>query len=601
MNPDRPPRIRILPPQLVNQIAAGEVVERPASVVKELLENAFDAGAGAVVVEVERGGLGLMRVRDDGRGIVRDDLALALSRHATSKIGSLRDLERIHSMGFRGEALPSISSVARLRLTSRTDDDSCGWEVLADGTESSFQLQPASHPRGTTVEVRDLFYNTPARRKFLRSEKTEFSHIDTWVRRMALARFEIGFQLRHNQREVLNLRSAATDRERGSRVALLCGEAFLERSRYLEFSVGELRLSGWLGLPTFSRAQPDLQFVFVNGRWIRDRLVSHAMRQAYEDVLYHGRHPAYVLYLEIDPLMVDVNAHPAKLEVRFRESGQVHDFLRRGVKKALADHRPGDAAGEAAASLSTPAATPSASCGPRASHAAQSSLPLGIGEQLSAYTDLYQVPAVFDAASSGGAAAAEMPPLGFAIAHLHGAYILAESRKGLVLVDAHAAHERITYEKLKRQWASGAVACQPLLLPIQIAVSEAEADLVEEQAEQMAALGLELDRSGPGSVLLRGIPALLNEIDAEQLVRDLLSDLALYGRSSRLEQHRQDILSTMACHGSVRANRKLTLPEMNALLREMEATENGGQCNHGRPTWVEMTTRELDRLFLRGR
>jgi len=594
-------RIQILPPQLVNQIAAGEVVERPASVIKELLENAFDAGAGTVHVDVERGGLALIRVRDDGCGIVREDLPLALSRHATSKIASLRDLERIRSMGFRGEALPSISSVARLRLTSRTADDACGWSVVADGTEDGFEFQPAAHPPGTTVEVRDLFYNTPARRKFLRSDKTEFSHIDTLIRRMALSRFGTGFQLRHNQREILNLRPATDDHEQSARVALLCGEAFLQQSLRLDFSVGELRLTGWLGLPTFSRSQPDLQFFYVNGRLIRDKIVSHALRLAYDDVLYHGRHPAYVLHLEIDPVLVDVNAHPAKLEVRFRESGLVHDFLHRGVKRVLADHRPGQEQTATGLASAPAPAFPEAQPFGGSRTPAQAPLSFGVADQVRAYADLYRPSPESAGSPMAAPTGQEIPALGFALAHLHGAYILAESQEGLVVVDAHAAHERITYEKLKRQWSCGAVACQPLLLPIQIAVSAAEADLVEEHGGELTTLGLELSCAGPGSVLIRGIPALLDEVDAESLVRDLLSDLVLHGRSSRLEQYRHEILSTLACHGSVRANRKLTVPEMNALLREMEATENSGQCNHGRPTWVQFSTRDLDRLFLRGR
>jgi DNA mismatch repair protein MutL len=585
--------IQVLPPQLINQIAAGEVVERPASVVKELIENAFDADADTITLDIELGGLRLIRIRDDGTGMTREDLPLALARHATSKIATLADLDRVSSMGFRGEALPSISSVSRLVLTSRTRDASTGWQILADGTERDYSLQPAAHPPGTCVEVRDLFYNTPARRKFLRSDKTEFSHIETLLKRMALSRFEIGFQLRHNQREVLNLRSAQGEAERLARVELVCGEAFVEQALAVDFTAGGLRLSGWVARPTFSRSQPDMQYFYVNRRLIRDKLVTHAVRQAYQDVLYHGRHPAYMLYLELDPVLVDVNAHPAKLEVRFRESGMVHDFLHRALKRALAEERPGETA-----QVSVLPAIADSPAGPVLSRPArQTSLPFGVAEQVAAYAELYRTePAPVPAGD-----AAEIPPLGFAVAHLHGVYILAQSRNGLVVVDAHAAHERITYEALKRQCEDGRVVCQPLLLPLKIAVSAEEADLAEAHAATLAGLGLDLSRSGPTTLLLRGLPASLFDADGERLVRDLLSDLVVHGRSFRLEQHRDEVLAKLACHGSVRANRKLSIPEMNALLREMEATERSGQCNHGRPTWVQLDLKDLDRLFLRGR
>ena len=605
-------RIRLLPPQLINQIAAGEVVERPASVVKELVENSFDAEARAVEVDIELGGLRLIRIRDDGFGIDREDLPLALSRHATSKIASLDDLERVASMGFRGEALPSISSVSRLTLTSRTQDAARAWRVQADGTEGELDLQPAAHPVGTTIEVRDLFYNTPARRKFLRSEKTEFSHIETLLKRMALSRFETGFLLRHNQREVLALKPAFGQSEREGRVALMCGEAFLENALAVDFSASGLRLSGWVGLPTFSRSQPDMQFFYVNGRAVKDKLVTHAVRQAYHDVLYHGRQPVYVLYLELDPALVDVNAHPAKLEVRFRDSRLVHDFLFRALHRTLADERPG-----VASSSSSPSPQP-LSPGERGLealppiHAAsarlsqsfprparQPSLPLQVAESIRAYADLYS-PSKETQSGELPEENQAHPPLGHAIAHLHAIYILAETRNGLVLVDGHAAHERITYEKLKKQHQAGGISSQPLLLPMRIRLSAAEADLAEEFSEQFAQLGLELTRSGVDTVLVRAVPALLSGADVESLVRDALADLSQHGRSLRLEQALNAVLATMACHGSVRAHRRLTIPEMNALLREMEATENGGQCNHGRPTWIELSAKDLDKFFLRG-
>jgi DNA mismatch repair protein MutL len=655
-------RIRLLPPQLINQIAAGEVVERPASVVKELVENSFDAEARSIEVDVELGGLRLIRIRDDGFGIDREDLPLALSRHATSKIASLDDLERVASMGFRGEALPSISSVSRLTLTSRTQQAGNAWRVQADGTEGELDLQPAAHPIGTTIEVRDLFYNTPARRKFLRSEKTEFSHIETLLKRMALSRFETGFVLRHNQRDVLSLKPAPSQCEREGRVALMCGAAFLENALSVDFSASGLRLSGWVGLPTFSRSQPDMQFFYVNGRGVKDKLVTHAVRQAYHDVLYHGRQPVYVLYLELDPALVDVNAHPAKLEVRFRDSRLVHDFLFRALHRTLADDRPGMVSprfpreSEGVETGSTPAigalspqvgragwgqsngllqpsldrphleaprlrlstegggtaspqrgleSSPCSSLSPLrppssfARPVQQASLPLQVAESVRAYADLYS-PSKETQSGELPEGDQAHPPLGHAIAHLHGIYILAETRNGLVLVDGHAAHERITYEKLKKQHQAGGVSSQPLLLPVRIRLSTAEADLAEEFSAEFARLGLEITRSGVDTVLVRAVPALLSGTDAEVLVRDALADLSQHGRSLRLEQTMNGVLAAMACHGSVRAHRRLTIPEMNALLREMEVTENCGQCNHGRPTWVELSAKDLDKFFLRG-
>jgi DNA mismatch repair protein MutL len=608
--------IRILPPQIINQIAAGEVVERPASVVKELVENAFDAGARAIEIDIEAGGLRLIRVRDDGCGVAREELPLALHSHATSKIASLGDLERVMSMGFRGEALSSIASVSRLTLTARTRDAANAWRIRADDGA----IEPAAHPVGASVEARDLFYNTPARRKFLRSEKTEFGHIQTLLERMALSRFDIGFLLRHNQREILNLKPAPGTAEKERRVALLCGESFPENALAVEFESSGLRLSGWVGLPTFSRSQPDMQHFYINGRSVRDKLVAHALRQAYQDVLYHGRHPVYALYLELDPGLVDVNAHPAKLEVRFRDSRLVHDFLFRALQRAIADDRPGDRPGDRVASAtaenreleprqlenafasSIAAASPNApsvQASRFAPPSRQASLPLGVRESLRAYGELY-APAATDESAAERANDAAQPPLGQAIAHLHNIYILAETPKGLVMVDAHAAHERVTYEKMKRQLQAGRIASQPLLLPERVKLSQAEADLAEEFQEHFARLGLELSRSGPDTALVRALPALLGGTDAEGLVRDVLADLNRHGHSRRLEESLNAVLATMACHGSVRAHRRLSIPEMNALLREIEASENGGQCNHGRPTWIELSAKDLDRFFLRG-
>ncbi len=599
-------RIHALPTQLVNQIAAGEVVERPASVVKELVENCFDAGARQIQIDIEQGGSRLIRIRDDGCGIVREDLPLALSRHATSKIASLEDLEQVASMGFRGEALPSISSVARLTLISRTGQAECAWKVGADGTETNFDPQPDPHPCGTTVEVRDLFYNTPARRKFLKSEKTEFSHIENLIKKMALSRFDTGFVLTHNQRDVFRLKPAETEPERERRIAGICGSAFIENAVRIDFASSGLQLTGWVGLPTFSRSQPDMQFFYVNGRLIKDRLVAHAVKQAYQDVLYHGRHAVFVLYLSLDPKLVDVNAHPAKLEVRFREGRLVHDFLFSALHRSLADQRPQSPIAAAAGETERSVPEQSLHHGRVAGSSApprQSSLPMSVAEEIKAYAALYPQ----DAASPSEPAADEtsdqptLPPLGYAVAHVHDTYILAETQQGVILVDAHAAHERVTYERLKHQYHRGSVPAQPLLLPLRIKVSAAEAELAEREQDFFASLGFEISRSGPETVVLRSTPAMLSKTDMDTLVRDILADMIADGMSRRALEKSNEILATMACHGSVRARRKLTIDEMNALLREMERTERSGQCNHGRPTYITLSHADLDKFFLRGR
>lgn len=600
-------RIHSLPNQLVNQIAAGEVVERPASVVKELVENCFDAGATQIVIEIEQGGARLIKIRDDGCGIDKEDLVLALSRHATSKIATLKDLEQVASMGFRGEALASTSSVARLTLISRVPDAECAWRVNADGSEQSFDPQPDPHPQGTTVEVRDLFYNTPARRKFLKAEKTEFTHIETLIKRMALSRFDISFTLTHNQKEVLKLKPAITADEQAQRVAGICGSAFIESSVSIDFAASGLQLSGWVGLPTFSRSQQDMQFFYVNGRLIRDKLVAHAVKQAFQDVLFHGRHPVFVLYLTLDPTLVDVNAHPAKLEVRFREGRLVHDFLFSALHRSLAEVRPGqvqhlDIQQSAMDTAYPPVEQRSTSIHqssyqPRPTQ--QFSLPLRVEEDIQAYAALYpkSAPATYAIPSSQPL---EDRPLGNAIAHLHNIYILAETKTGIILVDAHAAHERVTYERLKQQHQQGALPSQPLLLPIKLRVSVQEADLAEQEHVFFAELGFELNRSGPETLVLRSIPILLADHDTETLIRDVLADILEHGSSQRIQDQANEILATVACHGAVRANRRLTIDEMNVLLRDMEQTDRAGQCNHGRPTWVALSTQELDKFFLRG-
>ncbi|CAD6874209.1 DNA mismatch repair endonuclease MutL [Methylomonas fluvii] len=621
-------RIHALPTQLVNQIAAGEVVERPASVVKELVENCFDAGATQIQIDVEHGGTRQIRIRDNGCGIVKDDLALALSRHATSKIASLDDLEHVISMGFRGEALPSISSVARLTLISRSADAECAWQVSADGTEQNFDPQPDPHPPGTTVDVRDLFYNTPARRKFLKAEKTEFSHIENLIQRLALARFDVGFLLNHNQREVLNLKPAATQAAQEKRIAAICGSAFVENCVTIDFAASGLHLHGWVGLPTFSRSQQDMQFFYVNGRLIKDRLVAHAVKQAYQDVLYHGRHPVFVLYLELDPALVDVNAHPTKLEVRFREGRMVHDFLFQALHRSLADQRPGAAV--VAQQIETVGEVSAAQTPLRTPLNQQTSLPLtmpesgvdsmprrsspeafgayrypseranmsDVAEQIKVYGKLY--PQTEHVSSTQPVGESAIPPLGFALAHIHNIYILAETANGIILVDAHAAHERVTYERLKQHYHQRAIVSQPLLLPIKLQVTAAEADLAEQEHEFFMNLGFEINRSGPETVVLRATPALLAKADVDQLVRDILADLATHGVSHKAQESINAILATMACHSSVRAKRKLSIEEMNALLRDMEQTERIGQCNHGRPTWVALSHQDLDRFFMRG-
>ena len=602
-------RIRQLPPQLVNQIAAGEVVERPASVVKELIENSLDAGADCIEIDTEQGGVKLMRVRDNGAGIQLDDLSLALSRHATSKIGDLQDLESVATLGFRGEAMPSIASVSRLELTSRHRDADQAWCVRSDGSERAVDPIPASHPVGTTVEVRDLFYNTPARRKFLRTDKTEFSHVEQLVRRIALARRDVRFRLSHNGRVVFELPAADGDASAVERrLTELVGAGFIEHALVLDRETVGLRLHGWVASPGFSRSQSDLQFFYVNGRTVRDKLVSHAVRQAYQDVLHHGRHPAYLLYLELPSLQVDVNVHPAKQEVRFREGRQVHDFIFRTLHRRLADGatqgdeqmvQPLRPDVDAAFPRSTPI-LPGNSPEPR-----QQPIPLRIAERPTGYRFSFEAQLPGQGTGTGAEKEPDsdgtVPPLGYAVAQLQGVYVLAQAEDGLVIVDMHAAHERIGYERLKQAWEQGKVRSQPLLVPVVVHVSTREADLAESNQELLGSLGMGVDRMGESSLAVREIPAVLQGADAERLLRDLLSDLAVHGRSERIREEINGVLSTMACHRSVRANRRLGLEEMNALLRDMERTERADQCNHGRPTWVKLSMQELDRLFLRGR
>ena len=593
--------IQLLSNELINQIAAGEVIERPASVVKELVENALDARATRIEVDLERGGAGLIRIRDDGVGINAEQIALALSRHATSKIASLHDLERVATLGFRGEALPSIASVSRLSLVSRPHGAAHAWSVEArDGALAA--LVPAAHPPGTSVEVRDLFFNVPARRKFLRNESTEYQHIVRMLERLALSRFDVAFTLTHNGKAVWSLPAAGTPAERLARVAKICGDDFAAHVIELKYDTESLRLSGWIALPTFSRSQSDLQFAFLNGRYVRDKLLASAVRLAYRDVMFHGRFCAYLLYLDLDPTAVDVNAHPQKLEVRFRDSHRIHDFVFRTLERVLADTRPSaESAGSAPLDWLTGSARFTGLASPAQAHF---SLPQG---QAPRVADTYRgllARAEFVASEvqeqgrpDEGAAEA---PLGYAIAQLHGVYIVAQTAEGIVLVDMHAAHERVMYERMKKLLA-GHSAQQQLLLPEILHVSAAQAEAAESHCAEFAALGFAVSRLAPDQVALRGIPSLLTGRDAVSVVRDVLSDLLEQGHSRRVEESINHLLATMACHAAVRAQRNLTLPEMNALLREMEVTDRADQCNHGRPTWVRLSMGELDRLFLRGR
>jgi len=607
------PQIHKLPSHLVNQIAAGEVVERPASVVKELVENSLDAGAGSITIEVEAGGTRMIRISDDGCGIDREELTSALSRHATSKIGSLEDLENIGSLGFRGEALPSIASVSRLSLASRLPDGDCAWRLQARDDDEAL---PDALPQGTQVEVLELFYNVPARKKFLRTEQTEYKHIETLFKNMVLSHPAVAFKLIHNQKVVYQLPSARNLDDQRRRLAQVCGKAFADSLVEIDVVNDDLHLQGWVALPTFNRSQADMQYFFVNQRVVRDKLISHAVRQAYHDVLFHGRHPAYVLSLTMDARELDVNVHPQKHEVRFRNSRRVHDFLFRSLHQALAGVQPEQQIESPGFAISQNLETPLADqaglnlreqlgqgLSPGFS-AGFSQFPSGdrsanLREQMQSYASLLNKAA--DAEDQeADAAAGQIPPLGFALAQLKGIYILAENADGLIVVDMHAAHERIVYERMKQNAEEEKVITQPLLVPVSFNVSRSEADLVEENIEFFAHLGFSVERLGPEQLRLRTIPALLKHADSEQLLRDVLADLVEHGRSQRVQDFQNEMLSTMACHAAVRANRQLSIAEMNALLRDIEHTERSGQCNHGRPTWKQLGLDQLDKFFLRG-
>ena len=609
-----PPTIRVLPELLTNQIAAGEVVERPAAALKELLENSLDAGATRIDIELMQGGIKRIRVADDGHGIDAGELPLALARHATSKIRTLDDLERVATLGFRGEALASLAAVSRMSIASRSPDAAHGTRIEAVGGDLSI-AEPTALERGTVVVAEDLFFNTPARRKFLKTDGTEFGHCEDAVLRIALAAPQVAMSLSHNGRRLWNFESGLAP----VRVRAVLGEEFIDASAVIDADIAACRISGWIGLPRYSRAGRDQQYLYVNGRFVRDKLLNHAIREAYADVMHGHRHPAYALFISIDPAMVDVNVHPAKAEVRFRDSRAVHQFVFHALNKALA--QPATAA---AAPLANPFDWARGQGGAQKSGAlGAEGLPAHRAPAFTTWQDARQrsfgtlaanEPAMFyeklrgvetvGPAQVGGVSsteASDIPPLGFALAQLHGIYVLAQNAQGLVLVDMHAAHERIVYEKLKTALDLNRLASQPLIAAIAVSLGERDMRLVELHQDFFVQLGFELAGLSEREIAIRAVPAMLPSLDAPAMLRELLSDLAEHGASRALTEKRDQIVGTMACHGAVRANRMLTIPEMNALLRQMEATERAGQCNHGRPTWYQFSVTDLDKLFMRGR
>jgi DNA mismatch repair protein MutL len=595
--------IRVLPDVLISQIAAGEVVERPAAALKEILENSLDAGATDIQIELEQGGIKRIRVSDNGSGIARDQLALALTRHATSKIASLADLEQVASLGFRGEALASIAAIARVQLTSRSAEADHAWRVQVEGGHLDAPA-PAARATGTTIEIQDLFFNTPARRKFLKTEGTEYAHCAETVRRLALANPGTAFTLTHNGRVQLRLNAESAS----TRVRQVMGEAFEHNTIAVDAAAGTLRVSGWVIRPSAATASRDSQHVFVNGRYVRDKLIVHALKEAYRDVLHHQLNPAYCLFISLPPEGVDVNVHPAKTEIRFRDSRGVHQFLFHAVERLLS--APVEAV--ATDALGGRAATP-----PPHSYGTlqQTRMPLQVNEAMAYYAPLGQYPeghkgSAVGSQESGGLVAPgerslpdgiDAPPLGYAIAQLHGVYVLAQNAQGLVLVDMHAAHERVVYEKLKTSLDARDVPAQALLIPVALTVDARDLAEIAPHLDKLREIGFVLSITSPTSVAVRSVPWLLKQADPVELVRAVLHEVAEFGVLRLLAERRNELLATLACHGAVRANRHLTLPEMNALLREMEATERAGQCNHGRPTWFQVSLKELDAMFMRGR
>jgi DNA mismatch repair protein MutL len=609
--------IQILSQMVVNQIAAGEIVERPASVVKELVENSLDAGATRIDIDIEKGGIQLIRISDNGCGIPKEELALALSPHATSKISQLDDLEKVVSLGFRGEALASIGSVSRLTLTSRPNDQASGWCVKTEGRTESFNVEPAAHPEGTTIEVRDLFFNTPARRKFLRTEQTEFGHIEEVIKRIGLGFFSAAMTLRREKKTCLQLSAVQGNAGREERVAAICGVPFMENALYIDVAVTGLRLWGWLALPTFSRSQADLQYFYVNGRMVRDKMVNQAVRRAYQDVLYGNRYPAFVLFLECEPSSVDVNVHPTKQEVRFRDTRLVRDFLFRSIHQLVDHTKPSSIFNNSKSENAkvsgitsfheTSATGCHDSCMPKEysyETVRQKSLSLSVNEPLTPFESLPNELVRFEMAATkvdNKIDTIEDAPLGFALGQIHDIYIVAQNSQGLVLIDMHAAHERVMYEQLKRAMERGRLITQPLLIPMTITLSEREVNSALTHATELAELGIVIEGLGPQTIVVREIPALLSTTNIEQLLRDVIADMLVEESAYRIHEHINELLGTMACHSAVHARRKLSIVEMNALLRDMEKTDRSNQCNHGRPTWIQLSLKELDTLFLRGR
>ena len=597
--------IRPLPDQLISQIAAGEVIERPSAVVKELLENALDAGATQITVRLEAGGVKRIAITDNGCGIPPEQLPLSLARHATSKIASLVDLENVSTLGFRGEALASIASVSQLTLTSRSHAQSHAWQISGHAPDKA---SPASGAQGTVIDVQDLYFNTPARRKFLKTEQTEFGHCAEVVRRIALARPDVRFTLSHNGKTVDHWQESSLEQ----RSAHILGDEFAQARLPLEEAAGPLSLHGFIGLPTAARSRADAQYFYVNGRFVRDKLLTHAVRAAYQDVLHGDRFPSYVLRLDLDPALVDVNVHPSKIEVRFRDSRAVHQFVFHAVSRALART-------SATAQGTAPAPMPAASGALPWIQNQPRQASLGVAQNTFSYGDMFRgtlssaPPSPLAAYASGFSnlpnntgsdvsndTEADEFPLGFALAQLHGVFVLAQNRAGLVLVDMHAAHERILYEQFKLALQSESVQLQPLLIPVTLIADPVEIGMVEENSEVLTALGFDMAVLSPTTLAVRAIPALLANSDAQALARDILRDVREYGGSHVLTERRNELLGTLACHTAVRANRQLSIPEMNALLRQMEATDRADQCNHGRPTWVQLALSDLDKLFLRG-
>lgn len=612
-------RIQLLPDQLISQIAAGEVVERPASALKELLENSIDAGSTDIQVTLQQGGIKQLWVADNGSGITKDDLNLALTRHATSKIASLEDLEAVASLGFRGEALASIASISRTQIISRSSQEKHAWRITSDGSDLS-GIEPAALDSGTIIEVNDLYFNTPARRKFLKTEATEFGHCDEAFSRLALSRADVAFTLQHNGRVL----SRYTAGEPSKRIAEVLGAEFATESVFIDEQSAGLRLWGAIAKPSYHRHSRDTQYVYVNGRFVRDKLISHAIRQAYQDVLHHDRHPGYVLFLTLDPTLVDVNVHPAKTEVRFRDGQAIHRFIFHALHKALAAP-----VGVVHASPSSEEVATNNDTGMRSGDGFgaafgqyprhQSQMPLSAQQSSGFYQTMFERPVFgsFKELSQGQDSSIEALnnaplqhnasnefPLGFAVAQLHGVYVLAQNAKGLVVVDMHAAHERIMYERLKHALEADTVSMQPLLIPVSFYADKLEVATVQEDISTgqgyLGKLGFELAILSPSTLAVRAVPVMLQQADVVNLARDVLKDLREFGASRALTERRNEMLGTMACHAAVRANRNLTVPEMNGLLRDMEATERSGQCNHGRPTWFQVTMQELDKMFMRG-